>query len=140
MGISIHFKGKLESEQQYHKLRDYIIEYAGPHDWKLIENNRKGKAGLILNVDNLCEPIFLEFDKDWQCGDFVQTQFAGVKCHIEIIEFFREIQNYFVKLELFDEGEYWDTNDRLVLEKQITSVSWMIIGYLIEKPYFKSAH
>lgn len=48
-----------------------------------------------------------------------KTQFAGEEIHKFIIELFRYLkqQGYFEKLEIIDEGEYWETRDENHLHK-----------------------
>ncbi len=138
MGICIHFDGKLDSEEQYIELIKFSISYATEHDWTVIHVEADGKVGVKLIVHELCDPIFLEFGPDWTCNDFVKTQFAGVDCHIGVTEFFRKIKDFFMEFDVFDEGEYWDTGDRRVLEEQFGTITGMIVDMLKREPHLKS--
>lgn len=47
----------------------------------------------------------------------MQTQFAGIEVHLKIIYFLKEIKSHFSTLIVIDEGEYWESEDKLLLQK-----------------------
>jgi hypothetical protein len=47
---------------------------------------------------------------------FTKTQYAGVEVHKLVIGVFRYLNNRFLTdLKIYDEGEYWETNDEILL-------------------------
>ncbi len=131
MGVCIYFNGKLESEEHYLGLVMFSTNYALEHNWKVTNIETDGKVGIKLLVHQFCDPIFLRFGADWICQDYIKTQFAGVDCHIEVIKFFREIESFFKEFSVFDEGEYWDTGDRQILEEQFNTTAGLVEEWII---------
>jgi uncharacterized protein YsxB (DUF464 family) len=49
----------------------------------------------------------------------VKTQYAGLETHAIIIDFFRFIATKYLKnFTISDEGQYWESNDKKVLQAQ----------------------
>ena len=60
----------------------------------------------------------------------VKTQYAGVDLHLFIIQLFRYLnQKYFADFTMSDEGEYWETNDVIVLKKNFKRYTELIDGF-----------
>lgn len=57
----------------------------------------------------------LEFDHDLYVQEFVKTQFAPPEVHPRIVTLLRSIAPEFERLQVEDEGKYWETGDRDVL-------------------------
>ena len=90
-----------------------------------------------------CESVNLTFDKHGTLQDprvlplildgtikdkdttvSVKTQFAGVNTHIAIIKLLRYIKKkYIPDLYVFDEGEYWQSGNRQILEERINRIN-----------------
>ena len=52
--------------------------------------------------------------------NFIKTQFAPVENHIAIIKLLKYIQQkYISNLDVYDEGEYWQTGDEKILKRKI---------------------
>ncbi len=86
-----------------------------------------------------CEPLWLTFGRDGtlisyqasaesykQPGNYLavtdlytKTQFAGVNAHIGVCEMLLLSKGHGVELEVLDEGEYWETGDRALLERKL---------------------
>jgi hypothetical protein len=48
----------------------------------------------------------------------VKTQYAGIETHVNIIQLFRYLnEKYLTDFTLMDEGAYWETNDKAVLQE-----------------------
>ena|SRR5260370_19683036 len=143
MGVTIHFEGKLKSEDAFAALLQYVEEIAKAQTWltEIFEHGEvtllrvrdetewdyKGSTkGIILYIHEDCDPLRLEFDQDLYIQEFVKTQFAGVGTHIQLIALLREFQVFFVDLKVEDEGEYWETGDEAVLAEHIHCCDEMI--------------
>ena len=58
---------------------------------------------------------------------FTKTQFAGIEIHIQIIEIFRHVSGkYFRYFKMIDEGQYWETGDRKILESQFNRYNFLL--------------
>jgi hypothetical protein len=87
--------------------------------------------GIIFKAHPRCEPVTLVFDQNGrlcspmiplmaQAGDdpkyiwigFTKTQFAGPDTHIALVRLLKYLEKrYFKKLEVTDEGDYWESGD-----------------------------
>lgn len=73
--------------------------------------------GIAIQPDRNCDPLILEFDIDYYIQEYCKTQFAGTEVHLKIISFLKEIRSHFSTLIVIDEGEYWESEDELILQK-----------------------
>ncbi|WP_428661774.1 hypothetical protein [Runella sp.] len=73
--------------------------------------------GIKIQPDENSDPLWLEFDKNNYIQEYCKTQFAGIDTHLQIISLLKEIQPHFVYLQVTDEGEYWDTQDKALLQE-----------------------
>lgn len=133
MGVTIHFEGKLRSNEDFDfvmkKAKKFAIENDMPcksfserfkkldrvkdeQDW-IYEGPTKG---VRIQPDPNADPLWLEFDKDNYIQEYCKTQFAGIDTHLKIISFLKAIQVHFIYFQVFDEGAYWSTNDKLFLQ------------------------
>lgn len=136
MGVTIHFEGKLKSEKDYNEVllagqqwaEENEMEYTYfEHTDKLLlrvkgeeEWDYQGSTkGMRIQPDENSDPLVLEFDKDLYLQEYCKTQFAGVDMHVNLIEFLKSIEMHFEALRVFDEGEYWEKNDKEVLLNHI---------------------
>ncbi len=133
MGVTIHFEGQLKSDNDFEsvmtKAKNFALKNDIPYEFfpesfkKLSrvkdEQNwdYEGPAkGIRIQPGQNCDPLWLEFDKNNYIQEFCKTQFAGIDTHIQIISFLKEIQSNFIELQVTDEGEYWDTENKALLE------------------------
>ncbi len=134
MGVTIHFEGKLKSQESFQKIIDIAKQYALSNDLifslfneenKILERVKDEKDwdyqgstnGLLMQPDINSDPLNLEFDKDLYIQEYCKTQFADISVHILVIDLLRQIERYFKVLKVDDEGEYWDTGDITLLQK-----------------------
>ena len=128
MGVTIHFEGKLKSEDSYQQLIEMSVDFATKNKMtfeqfalsqKRLERvaneeewNYDGpvKGIKILPSEN-CEPLWLEFDENLIIQDFCKTQFARGMVHIQIVTLLDLVSNCFDNLSVIDEGEYWETRN-----------------------------
>jgi hypothetical protein len=128
MGVTIHYEGRLKSEDCYKQLIRVSVDFAtenkmtfeqfalpqkrlervaNEEDW-----NYDGpvKGIKILPSEN-CEPLLLEFDENLIVQDFSKTQFAGSMVHIQVVTLLDLVSNLFDTFTVIDEGEYWETRN-----------------------------
>jgi len=134
MGVTIHFEGQLISEQDFdmliNKAKDFAQRNCMQHN--LISDALKSLArvknekewnydgptkGIAIQPDRNCDPLVLEFDTEHYIQEYCKTQFAGIEVHLKIIYFLKEIKSHFSTLIVIDEGEYWESEDELLLQK-----------------------
>ncbi len=138
MGITIHFSGELKNKDALQEVIKIGEEYASRNKWnvelineksKKLERVKNGKdwdyigptKGIVLYPHINCEPIYLEFDKDFYIQEYCKTQFAGIDIHIKIVELLHLIKPYFKRFKVIDEGEFWVTKDKKKLENRFHS-------------------
>lgn len=147
MGISIHFKGRIELNQikpLCEELED-IAESAGFQESVWVDDDEKRLKGIILRPASEMESIPFLFDsegrlhalcdllagwnKDPILSVAVKTQFADIKDHIWLVELLRYIKGkYFPRLEVIDEGSYWESADPAELERRIDELAGISKG------------
>lgn len=160
MGVIIGYKGKIKDKALVDPFIKNVEEYARKHKWecqlffeKEMTLKRDGPADengeweswnytgpvtiLRLMCHPQCDPLCFEIGEDLIFSDFVKTQFAPVDIHIAIIELLQRVQPFLSELEVEDEGEYWETRDRSVLEQYIHGSFQMINHYLAENPHMQ---
>jgi len=161
MGITIHYRGKLDDlarlENLCNELAD-IAEWMGwksqrlDDDWSELPDARlvygsditeiKGNLalkGIMIEPEAKLEDIEFYFDCDGNlrsimntvlicegslkpeaAWNFVKTQFAGPDIHIWVIGLFKHVKKHYMsKLEVVDDGEYWETGNRKTLEQKM---------------------
>lgn len=66
-------------------------------------------------------------DPEWVYHVHVKTQFAGPDVHIALVKLLRYLENkYLDAVEVTDEGDYWETEDRARLEKNFATLTHFI--------------
>ncbi len=136
MGVTIHFEGRLKSEQDYDEVLAKATEFAKQNkmDYKKfaeedkvllrVRNNEdwdyKGSTkGIRIEVDENCDPFNLEFDNDNYIQEYCKTQFTDIDNHVKLINFLKTLKSNFEDLNVTDEGEYWETGNRETLINHI---------------------
>lgn len=149
MGVTIHFEGKLKGESSYNyvlkeaeklaKKNKFQIYKLEEEDVKLLRVKNEEEwyyygpvKGVEMFPHQNSEPLRLEFDRDLYIQEFVKTQYAPIDTHILIIKFLRKLSKHFLYLEVFDEGEFFETNDVSVLELHRENIAKVIDEYLTQ--------
>ncbi len=134
MGITIHFEGNLKNEENYVALIEKMTEFCKFQEWNffLFENENKllqrvenetdrdyegSTKGIQVQPHENSEPLIFEFDNELYIQEYCKTQFSDVETHLKIIELLNVVENYFENIAVFDEGEFWETNDINLLQK-----------------------
>lgn len=143
MGVTIHYKGKLDTIENIESFCEEMEDIAKSMGWKhtiidkfdssdkvpvkgIIIKPHKKSESLQLVTDkqgNLRNAFALEFASDdttLTYFNFIKTQFAPVEIHIAVIKLLKYIQQkYISNLDVYDEGDYWQTGDENILKKKI---------------------
>jgi len=136
MGVTIHFEGKLKSQDSYLYVIDIAKQFAISNDLeftifeegnKLLQRVKNEEdcdyqgptKGIVIEIATNCDPLNLEFDEALYIQEYCKTQFTRTDNHIIIINLLRTIEPYFNALKIHDEGEYWETEDITILQMHI---------------------
>jgi hypothetical protein len=136
MGVTIHFEGQLSSPENFEKViltaksfaEDNGLEYFQfQEDNKLLQRVKDEQdwdyegptKGIQLQPDVNCDPLILEFDKNFYLQEYCKTQFADISVHILVVDLLRQIAPYFQNFVVEDEGDYWNTRDINILQWHI---------------------
>lgn len=157
MGISIHYKGKLNNPDLLNAFCDEIKDIAKDMNWNFntfnndlnnpnssyVDRNGHIKGhipikGLNVTIHPKAESLSFLFDKNGNLRNllmmtykngkeseisniFVKTQFAPIEIHITIIKLLEYIKKkYISNLKVIDEGSYWETRDKNILEEKLS--------------------
>src|SRR5688572_4662199 len=157
MGVTIYFEGKLKSQADFDKVmtlsRTFAIEHTIPYSavdeiYKVLHRVRDGQAwdyegptkGLRLQPDENADPLWIEFDKDLYMQEYCKTQFAGATVHMKIIQLLRQISPFFEYLHIRDEGAYWESNNKQLLEQHFINFYTAAEEAKLENPKLKGPY
>jgi hypothetical protein len=137
MGITIHYKGRINDPVNIDSLIDEISDICEDMKWEytIIEKDNNDidhppVKGIVFTIHEECEPVGFIFDKKGclrspisipfyeendkhQLVVSVKTQFSSPDIHIVLIKLLRYIKSKYIKnLEVTDEGEYWETSNK----------------------------
>jgi len=133
MGVTIHFEGKLKSQDSFQTVISIAKQFAQTNelnfstfqeDNKLLSRVKDevdwdyngSTMGILIKPDENCDPLNIEFDCDYYIQEYCKTQFADISVHILVIDLLRQLEPNFDILTVFDEGEYWETSDIALLQ------------------------
>lgn len=140
MGITIHFRGKIKPLTGIQSLVDDFQSIAEGLKWKykILDydfSESQSLKGIVLSPhlkseslfllfdtqSNLNNPIGIQFEKrnkqhKWNS---IKTQFAPLHIHIAVAKMLQCVKSkYIPKLEVFDEGDYWNTGNQEGLDER----------------------
>jgi len=143
MGVTIHYKGKLNSADNIDSFCEEMEDIAKSMGWKhtvidkFDKNDKTPVKGIIIrphekseslqlisdqhgNLRNVFAFEFAGEDSELTYMNFIKTQFAPVEIHISVIKLLKYIhKKYISNLDVYDEGDYWQTGDPKVLKGKI---------------------
>jgi hypothetical protein len=136
MGVTIHFEGQFSSSNDFDKVVETAKTFAESNglEYFLFQEENKllqrvkdeqdwdyegPTQGIQIQPDESSDPLILEFDENLYLQEYCKTQFADISVHILIIDLLRQIQPFFTKLIVEDEGEYWETSDINILQRHL---------------------
>ena len=131
MGVTIHYDGRLILEKRALFQACLATQCEALH-WDLVISTQMSLPSGFLrryfkpaaerpvfavrpHVD--CEPLIFDFDYDWKMASWVKTSFAPTNIHVAIVGLLKGLKDYFVGFQIVDEGEFAETNDLDLLEK-----------------------
>ncbi len=149
MGITIHYKGKLDSAERIDPFLEEMEDIAKSMEWNytLIEKDRNDLVpvkGLFIQPHSRSEFLTFACDEDgylrnainlehfkndvsYSFNNHIKTQFAPVEIHIAVIRLLRYVKEKFIAdLEVYDEGQYWETDNINILQKQFEVLNAMM--------------
>lgn len=152
MGVTIHFEGRLKDEAAYQDLVNLVSSVASQEYWRSETIDLKEGTlqrvrdeqdwdytgptkGIVIYPHDDCEPVRFEFDKDLYFQDWTKTQFAGIGCHLKVIDLLRRVQPYFQELNVEDEGEFWETGSEETLRTHFETIQRVLEEMAREKPH-----
>jgi hypothetical protein len=154
MGVTIHFEGKLKGPETFNELLQVAGDYARAMKWPtqpieedqvtLLRVRKEGEKewdytgpvrGLTLLPHEDCDPIRFEFDENFYIQEYTKTQFGGPEVHMWIVGLLRRVEPFFEQLNVFDEGEYWESSDMSVLKRHMDTCHQMIQQELQRCPH-----
>lgn len=142
MGITIHYKGKLNSTDLIDPFCEEMEDISKSMNWKInsFDFNEKDKTpvkGLFIGLHPESELLQFMIDKNGYLRNALmlehyphdnemtflnhtKTQFAPVEVHTAIIKLLKYIhKKYIGNLEVYDEGDYWEKEDPVILKEKI---------------------
>jgi len=139
MGISIHYKGKLNKPELVNYLINEMAAISKEIEWEyeLVDDKIQNVKGIITKPHKNSEPFSLLFNKNLDLVSIaclilevnnnkvphvesIKTQYAPLKIHISVIKLLKYFKSkYIANMEVFDEGDYWNTLDEQVLKKNM---------------------
>jgi len=91
-----------------------------------LSNGRMSNAMLL----NLYGESKDEKEQEYLYINFVKTQYVGIEIHKLIIHLFKYLnEKYFMNFTMQDEGEYWETGDEKLLQKNFKRYTDLIDGF-----------
>ena len=127
------------------KMRDLIMDMLGVQTWQMIElgiwrhegnrSRQEHKPTTIISLPlwpgegcESCDLNFYKRGKVFVCSSFCKTQYATrfVDCHLLVIKLLDMLQETDFKLDVSDEGDYWETRDLEVLAKNINDYTVLL--------------
>ena len=151
MGVTIHFEGCLKGRDQCDALLQQAKAFSIEHGWTVepIEESQTTLhrviderdvdyvgpvSGLTLHPHPNSEPLRLEIDNQLFLQEYCKTQFAGAEIHIKIVGLLRSIAPLFSELRVYDEGEYWETEDEDILRKHFEETENILNAFMRKNP------
>ena len=143
MGISIHYKGKLNKPELLNDLINEMAAISKETKWEyeLVDDKIQNVKGIITKPHIKSESFSLLFNKNLDLVSLaslileannntgphvesIKTQYAPLEIHISVIKLLKYFKSkYIANMEVFDEGNYWDTLDEQVLKKNMNFLS-----------------
>lgn len=123
MGITIHYAGRVASEESISALYKAAVAIAQEFKWRgsIPPSESQREMGLVFLPHNDCEPLKLCFTRTRRFSDFCKTQYAGPLVHVQVLQFFDRLSHHFSKLIVYDETEEFETNRDIGLLQEVFS-------------------
>lgn len=136
MGVTIHYQLRVASVEGIPPLLDEARQFAAARGWRVHEIDRRpvnqyrfgrpiedgyiGPAsGVVIEPDEHCEPVWLEFGSDLIACAWTKTAFAGSEVHQQVVALLDALVPHVEDLIVEDETDFWETRDPSVLSKHL---------------------
>lgn len=161
MGITIHYKGCLDSPGLCDSFLEELIDIAKSMEWEYTDfSNHKNRKSILKGIFIKPHPesdilqfmvdkngflrnaVLLEHLNNQEEITFLnhtKTQFASAGIHIAIIKLLKYLKKrYISNLEVIDEGDYWETEDVGILQEKINFLNQKLdkFGAILESIEF----
>lgn len=150
MGITIHFEGQLKDRASFDAVLALTKHFCNERSWPCepideshVTLNRvrdeknwdyEGPTkGLVVQPHENSEPFRLEFDKGLYVQEYTKTQFAPIEIHVALINLLQLMQPHFARLEIVDEGEFFETRDLDTLTNHRNRCFELLDEYLVQE-------
>ncbi len=123
MGVTIHFRGKMNPKirvKELYILSSLICKEYGWEITEMVETEQKGQVFVITPHEN-CELLIFRITPEGFFSDRCKTQFAPLEVHKGVISLFDQLKIKLSELIIQDEGGYWETRNEDHLLEQITN-------------------
>lgn len=97
-----------------------------------------GLRGIAIQPHAASKPFRLEFDDGLYVQEYTKIKFSPIEVHIDLIELLRQLQPYFEHLQIIDEGEFFETNNKETLAHHINRCFELLDEYLVQKDKYYS--
>ncbi|HVN92372.1 MAG TPA: hypothetical protein VMT38_01685 [Terracidiphilus sp.] len=137
MGVTIHYAGQLTEPSRLPLVLDFARGFAESHHWdfRLIGETASSRPrGFVLLPHPDCEPVEFEFGPRFKFENWVKTQFAGPRIHVEVLDFLRRIHPLIGRLGVRDEAEYWTTGNEDTLRWHMNRINEIIAEAVANDP------
>ena len=137
MGLSIHYSASLNKSSDLSELIAETTFIARALNWEFNVVVNTELSGIIISPPD-CESLWLCFNPEGKTCDVLSLQYsnpsdehfaaihvktghAGPEIHKALIDMLKYFSSkYFDKIEVYDEGEYWQTQDYKLLLTHFT--------------------
>jgi hypothetical protein len=153
-GVTIHYEGRAADTAAVERVLVAVSDEAKRNGWqsrdasstdvsvkRVIDEKdvpyRGPIRGIVLQPQPECEPIYVQFDSNMFMQDFVKTQFAGPQVHVQVVRLLKRIQPLLISLKVEDEGEYWESGNKITLEDHLAKVNALMVEMKKSKPGLK---
>lgn len=138
MGITIHYSGQLDNLNIKEIFINELSDISDEMDWTYtrVDDEFHRVKGILINPHKDLETISFLFDGEGTLNNyvilpdidltgidrkhnFIKTQSVPVDIHITLVKLLKYIkEKYISNLEVLDEGCYWETEDKALLQEK----------------------
>lgn len=139
MGITIHYKGKIDKVETIGKMTDELADISTSLKWKqtAVDDAEQEVKGIVIKPHENSESLSILVNRELHLISFfalslneankesarfvsIKTQYAPIHIHVSMIKLLKYLKNkYVTNLEVVDEGDYWNTMDEKILKEKM---------------------
>lgn len=123
MGITIHYKGYLR-KNRINELVKFLERFCKKYGLKFELVKNVDVEGIIVDLNQGCDPVRFVFNKTGLMKEFTKTQFSGLKGHLKVIAILEAVRDKFIPdLQVKDESGFWETRNFENLRQEFTDMT-----------------